>query len=220
MIQKMTKYLELVDRLIEETYLTTPRIIDAFRKTPRRPFLTKTHQPLEALNSPLPIGQGQTISQPLTVAFMLELLQPKAGDTILDIGYGSGWQTALLARIVCPEKASKSTCGSVIAYEIISDVADFGEKNIDKALPQKLRSRISLHKHDYRYSFKKHSPYDKMISAAAFPQTPTELIKSLKNGGIIVYPTQARDIRKITRTDDNSYTEDVYPGFTFVPITH
>ncbi len=214
----MEKYQELVDQLIEQKYLVTPRIINAFKKTPRKDFLLPKDAPLESLNAPIPIGEGQTISQPLTVAFILNLLQPEPGDKVLDIGYGSGWQTALLSRIICPK--GKKKCGKVIAYEIIPELAKFGKKNLVNTLPKRLISRITIHSKDYRTTFQNHAPFDRIISAAAFKEIPKELINALSVGGIMVYPTHANDIRKITREDEEKYTEEIFPGFIFVPITH
>ena len=90
----------LVDILIQGGWLKTPRIIEAFYKIKRKDFLPEEMKDLAELNEALPIGFGQTISQPLVVAFMLELLQPQEGEKILDIGSGSGWTSALLAHIV------------------------------------------------------------------------------------------------------------------------
>ena len=90
----------LIDSLIQEGWLKTPRIIEAFRKIKRVDFLPEDMKDLAELNEALPIGYGQTISQPLVVAFMLEQLEPRPGDKVLDIGSGSGWTTALLAEVV------------------------------------------------------------------------------------------------------------------------
>ena len=90
----------LIDQLIQDGYLKTPRIIDAFKKIKRIDFIPEELKQEAEGNYPLSIGWGQTISQPLTVAFMLELLQPEPGNKILDIGSGSGWVTALLAEII------------------------------------------------------------------------------------------------------------------------
>ena len=91
--------MNLIDNLISEGWLKSPRIIEAFRKIKREDFLPDHLKDLAQLNEALPIGYGQTISQPLVVALMLELLEPKEGEKILDIGSGSGWTTALLAYI-------------------------------------------------------------------------------------------------------------------------
>ena len=112
----------LVKELISSGYLKTPEIIDAFQKIDRKDFVSDEYKDRAYVNAPLPIGYGQTISQPLTVAFMLELLQPEKGNKILEIGSGSGWQTALLARVVGDE-------GRVFAIELIPELEQFGRKN-------------------------------------------------------------------------------------------
>jgi len=92
----------LIDNLIKDEWLKSPRIIEAFKKIKRVDFLPVEIKDLAELNTALSIGAGQTISQPLVVAFMIEQLDPRPGDKILDIGSGSGWTTALLAEIIKP----------------------------------------------------------------------------------------------------------------------
>jgi len=115
----------LINDLIKEGWLKTPRITEAFSKIKRVDFLPEDMKDLAEENTALSIGFGQTISQPLVVAFMLELLEPKVGEKILDIGSGSGWTAALLAEIV-GEK------GKVFALEAIPELKEFGEKNVSK----------------------------------------------------------------------------------------
>src|SRR3989339_1144097 len=98
----------LVKNLIDEGALKTPEIIGAFYNIDRRDFVPEEYTKDAYRDSPLPIGYGQTISQPYTVAFMLELLAPKGGNKIMEIGSGSGWQTALLAHIVSEDKINKN----------------------------------------------------------------------------------------------------------------
>ena len=180
--------MNLVDDLIKEGWLKTPRIIEAFRVIKRADFIParigyaggvaggpEDIQNLAELNEALPIGYGQTISQPLTVAFMLEQLQPEPGDKILDIGSGSGWTTALLAYIVSQEANYKSQItkpkftptpkfgvgakntnyklqnqkGRVIAIEIIPELQEFGKKNVSKynfLAPHRTRSGAGIKK--------------------------------------------------------------------------
>src|SRR3990167_8942650 len=91
---------ELVDELTRGGYLKNPALIEAFREVDRADFVPKEFKEEAYVNAPLPIGDDQTISQPLTVAFMLEHLLPQPGEKILDVGTGSGWQLALLAHVV------------------------------------------------------------------------------------------------------------------------
>lgn len=112
----------LIQKIIDSGYLKSPHIIEAFLAIDRKDFVVSGYQDETYLNTPLSIGFGQTISQPLTVAFILELLRPQAGEKILDIGSGSGWTTALLAYIVSQKKK-----GKVIAIERIPELKKFGE---------------------------------------------------------------------------------------------
>ena len=120
---------ELIDRLIKQGYLKTPLIIEAFRNIKRQDFVLEKLKDDADINAPLPIGYDQTISQPLTVAFMLELLQPKPGEKILDVGSGSAWQTALLAHCVGSPPVGG---GKVFGIERIPELVEFGKKNISK----------------------------------------------------------------------------------------
>jgi len=116
---------KLIEQLIAQGYLKSPNIIEAFQEVKRRDFIPVDLRDQESANAPLPIGHAQTISQPLTVAFMFEQLQPKKGQKILDVGSGSGWTTAMLAHIV-GEK------GKVYAIERIKELKEFGENNVSK----------------------------------------------------------------------------------------
>ena len=115
----------LVEKLKVDGFLKMPAIISAFQKIDRADFVLPQYSNEAYEDYPLPIGHGQTISQPATVAFMLELLQPKIGEKILDIGAGSGWATALLAEIVGKD-------GKVYGLEIISELVEFGKNNLGK----------------------------------------------------------------------------------------
>lgn len=216
----LDRYQQLINSLIQEQYLSRPPIIEAFRATPRKNFLRSHHRLFESLDSPLPIGFNQTTSQPRVVAFMLELLGPEPGHHILEIGYGTGWQTALLAKIIVVATSTGSTIGEIYAYEIIEALANFGKQNIQRNLIPELLHHVHLGDCDFQDSFRKHAPYDRIISGAAFDKTPVDLIKALKTSGIMVYPTSTHELRKVTRTSKTKYDDDIFPGFVFVPITH
>ncbi len=200
---------ELIKELIDEGYLKTPDIIEAFQKIDRRDFVPVELKDEAYLNVPLYIGQGQTISQPLTVAFMLELLQPKKGDKILDIGAGSGWQTALLSQIV-REK------GKVFAIELIPELKEFGEKNISQY--NFIQKGIT---HFYCLNaingLPNYAPFDKIISAAASQEIPAAWKEQLKVNGRMVLPVEDA-IHLLIKKEENQFEEQIFPGFAFVPF--
>lgn len=196
----------LVDQLVMEKTLTTRRIINAFRAVDRVCFVPKDLRKSAYSDFPLPIGSGQTISQPTTVAFMLELLQSRKGNKILDIGAGSGWLTALLAEIV-------GQAGFVLGYEIDRMVGKFGKDNLSKTNLSNYEYRIE----DVKKIFKKNLFFDRIIASAAFPDIPNELIDMLKDGGIMVVPSQDNNLIKISKIK-SKIAKETYRGFIFVPM--
>jgi len=206
--------MSLIDNLIKTNYLKTSEIIDAFKKIKRQDFLRTEDNKIAEINSPLSIGYGQTISQPLTVAFMLELLQPEYGDKILDIGSGSGWTSALLAEIVGPR-------GRVYGLEIVPELKNFAEKNISKYNFIK-KGIVQIFCTDGYEGLPKLSPFDKIIVAAVAEEIPKKLLEQLKIGGRMVIPIgepyQSQDIILINKNNKNKFKKKIYPGFMFVPL--
>lgn len=203
---------DFIEDLIKENYLKTPRIIDAFNNIKRKDFVLYSAKDSWQENRPLPIGHQQTISQPLTVAFMLELLSPKPGDKVLDIGSGSGWTTALLAEIVGPQ-------GKVFAMERISELKEFGEDNVSKYGFVK-SDRVEFIQGDGTKGLKKESPFDCIHVAAAALKIPNVLLEQLKIGGRIVIPegSNFQDIVLIEKTGKDKYNKERFKGFLFVPL--
>jgi len=199
----------LIDLLIEGGWLKTPRIIEAFRKIKRVDFLPKGMEDLAELNEALPIGYGQTISQPLVVAFMIEQLEPKEGDKILDIGSGSGWTTALLAEII-GEK------GKIIAIDIVPELVEFGENNVAKYnFIEKGRAHFFCTDGSKGYS--KEAPFDKILVSAAAQELALAWKEQLKIGGRIVTPIGS-SIWLFVKKTEKDFEEIEYPGFAFVPL--
>jgi len=145
----------------------------------------------------------------LTVAFMLELLEPQRGDKILDVGSGSGWQTALLAELV-GEK------GKVYAIERIPALKKFGEENTKKYH----FSNIQFFEGDGSKGLSQFTPFDKIIVAAASNDIPQVLVNQLKVGGRLVIPIgeALQDLVLIKKINDQEVEQTKYPGFAFVPL--
>lgn len=196
----------LIEALTKEGYLKTPSIIEAFQKIDRKDFVGESNQPFAYLNQALAIGHEQTISQPLTVAFMLELLEPKAGEKILDVGAGSGWQTALLAQIV-------NGTGKIVAIERIDSIAEFAKTNLEKYQFQ----NIDLIAGDGSMGFLEEAPFDKIIAAATAETIPLAWQEQLKIGGRIVAPIK-ESIVVLDKISQANFVKKEYFGFNFVPL--
>lgn len=208
---------ELIQALIKDGYLKTPLIIEAFRVIDRKDFLPDELKEEAYLNVALSIGSGQTISQPLVVAFMLELLNIKAGDKILEIGAGSGWQTALIAQIVSrlnPE--TKFEKAPVISIERIEELYKFAKKNIAKYGFLK-KGIVELILGDGSKGYESEAPYDKIISAASAQTLPQEWKEQLKIGGKIIAPVKESIIVIEKVSKDEMDTKEFF-GFSFVPL--
>lgn len=207
--KKMESLVSLVKELISGGYLKTPNIIEAFKAIDRADFVLPKYKDDAYENVPLLIGYGQTISQPLTVAFMLELLEPAKGQKILDIGSGSGWQTALLAYIAGDK-------GKVFGIERIPELVEFGRKNVDRyGFIKKGMVKIILA--DGSKGLESEALFDRIIAGAMAEKIPEALKKQLEIGGRLVTPAGG-SVWLVTRKSKDEFEEFEYPGFVFVPM--
>ena len=164
---------------------------------------------LAELNEALPIGYSQTISQPLVVAFMMELLNPKAGDKILDVGSGSGWTSALLAEIVEDK-------GKIISIEIVPELKEFGEKNVAKYNFIE-KGMVEFICTDGSKGYEKEAPWNKILASASAKELPSSWKEQLRIGGRIVTPI-GTSIWSFIKQSEKDFEEKEYPGFAFVPL--
>lgn len=201
---------ELVETLIKEGHLKTPALMQAFFAIDRIYFVPGEEKVRAYLNSPLPLGYGQTISQPLTVAFMLELLQPRPGQKILDVGSGSGWTTTLLSHIVGKK-------GSVFAIETLPKLSEIGKNNAEKY--GFVSGGIAhFYCQDGTRGLAARSPFDRILaSASATSEIPLAWREQLAPGGRIVAPI-GNSLWLFKKQHDGSWKEEEYPGFVFVPL--
>jgi len=203
----MTKDLvNFVDNLVEEGVLKTPAIIEAFKAVDRRDFVSTEYADSTYGDYPLSIGHGQTISQPYTVAFMLELLEPRIGERILDVGSGSAWTTALLAHIVTPR-------GHVWGIELVPELVEFGQHNIARYA----NTHVEIQQAKDELGLSEHAPFDKILVSAGDANLPKQLVDQLKIGGSMVIPIESA-VWKVVRTGETETETEKYEGFAFVPL--
>ncbi len=194
---------------MKDGYLRTNSIIEAFAIIDRVDFVLPELELSANADVPLPIGYGQTISQPTTMAIMLELLDPQENQKILDIGSGSGWTTALLAYIA-GEK------GKVISLERIKELCDFGRKNLRKV--KRIGKEVAeFYNIDGSKGYAPRAPYDRILVSASVMEVPQELKDQLKIGGKMVIPVY-NYIHYIEKRGKDEFYEEKYSGFMFVPL--
>lgn len=206
----------LLESLKQKGVLNKPQIVSAFENIDRADFVLPEYREMAYIDEALPILGGQTISQPYTVAFMLDLLDPKPGDKILDIGAGSGWQTALLAYIVGHAMANRK-CGKVYAVELIDKLCKFGMINLSKYdfIKQGVASWFCG---NASKGLPEKAPFDGIIAAAALDgKIPQEWFDQLKVGGRLVAPIN-HSIWLFSKKSKSKIESKEHPGFVFVPF--
>jgi protein-L-isoaspartate(D-aspartate) O-methyltransferase len=165
---------DMVMRQIAERGVSDERVLSAMRKVPRHEFVPESEKRHAYRDSPLPIGEGQTISQPYIVALMTELVRPEKSHRVLEIGTGSGYQAAVLAEIV----------GHVYTIEIEADLA----QQASEVLRGLGYDNVTVRTGDGYAGWKEHAPFDIIIVTAAPDHIPQPLIDQLKPGGRMVVP--------------------------------
>ena len=206
---------EIVDRIVADMEhlplparraIMAPGVLEAIRQVPRHLFVPADVELQSREDRPLPIGYGQTISQPLIVALMTGLLRPQWGHRILEIGTGSGYQAAVLSHLV----------RHVTSIEVIAPLA----ARAADALAACGIANVEIHVGDGREGWAKGAPYDGIIVTASPPELPVELQSQLAEGGRLVVPVGRRDemLKVIQREPGGAFaTEEIIP-VRFVPL--
>jgi protein-L-isoaspartate(D-aspartate) O-methyltransferase len=192
---------QLVARGIRDT-----RVLDAMRRVPRHEFVELETQGLAYADRALPIGDGQTISQPYMVAAMTEALRLHGRERVLDVGTGSGYQAAILAELA----------REVVTIERRPELADAARKRLDSLGYRNVRVLVG----DGSVGYVDDAPYDGILVAAASPRVPESLKHQLADGGRLVIPVGPPDQQRLTIVcrDGDRFVESVHEGCVFVPL--
>ncbi|MCU0851934.1 MAG: protein-L-isoaspartate(D-aspartate) O-methyltransferase [Thermoplasmata archaeon] len=200
----------LVDSLVRRGYVVSSSVEKAMRRVPREEFLPDSFREDAYIDTPLPIGDGQTISAPHMVAIMAERLDLAPGLKVLEIGAGSGYHAAVCAEIVAPD-------GHIYTMERISSLAEFAEGNLRKTGYSEL---VTVIFGDGTRGLPEKAPFDRIFVAAGAPDIPEPLTKQLADGGALLVPVGGRyyqDLIKVRRRG-NRFEKENLGGCVFVPL--
>jgi protein-L-isoaspartate(D-aspartate) O-methyltransferase len=186
----------------------TGTVLEAFNSVPREDFVLPEMKPRAYEDNPLPILRSKTISQPSTVILMTEALELNDNHHVLEIGTGSGYQAAILSKIV--------TQGKITTTEVIPELVTFARANLKKILSD----NVTVYEHDGSQGYPPNAPYDRIIFTAASPSIPLHLLDQLKVGGIMIVPVgdlQTQRMMKIVK-QKNCVEQKNLGEFIFSPL--
>ncbi len=199
---------QMVNRQIIARGVEDRPTVNAMRSVPRHKFVQSGERRRAYMDSPLPIGYGQTISQPFIVAYMTQLINPEPGMKVLEIGTGSGYQAAVLAEIT----------DQVFTIEIVEELGEWGRQNLRNAGYDK----VQVKRADGYYGWEEHAPFDAIVVTAAADHIPPPLVEQLRDGGLMVIPVgspfRTQNLMLVEKRGEDIRTRNLMP-VRFVPFT-
>jgi len=200
---------KMVSDQIEERGISNSAVLAALRKTPRHLFVPESQVSSAYEDRPLPIGHGQTISQPYIVAYMTDVIKPSKNHRVLEVGTGSGYQAAILGEIV----------SEVYTIEIIRDLGAAAEKRLQKLNYENVHVKVA----DGFYGWKEHAPFDAIVVTAAAEHIPPPLLEQLKEGGRMIIPVgtpfMVQQLMLVEKTKGGKVKSTSLMPVKFVPFT-
>ena len=209
--QSMIDELRVYAKLARDTDASrlSDAVLRAMNTVERHRMVPASQIPYAYENRPLPIGHGQTISQPYIVALMTELIEPDADDVVLEVGTGSGYQAAVLAELV----------EQVYSIEIIEPLATLAKHRLESMGYSNVTTKLG----DGYFGWEEHAPFDAIVVTAAASHVPPPLIEQLKPGGLMIIPVGGRFMTQtlllLEKTDDGEIITRQYGAVRFVPLT-
>lgn len=204
---QMTTQQQMVDKLISIYGIQDPKVVDAMASIPREEFLPDDLKDQAYEDSPLPIGHGQTISQPFIVAFMTETAKLTPDAKVLEIGTGCGYQAAVLSKL----------CKEVYSIEVVEPLGKETKSRLKKLGYKNIYARIG----DGYKGWPEKAPFDVIIVTAAPEKLPEALVDQLKDGGRLIIPvgTSEQELKIITKRHGKITEDNLFP-VRFVPMVH
>ncbi|MDZ7719454.1 MAG: protein-L-isoaspartate(D-aspartate) O-methyltransferase [Balneolaceae bacterium] len=200
---------EMVENQLTPRDISDERVLQAMREVPRHLLVPEQNRGRAYNDSPLPIGHGQTISQPYIVAFMSQILDLNHGDKVLEIGTGSGYQAAVLSHIT----------PNVYSIEIIEALGNRARQDLNELG----YTNIEVKNADGYYGWEEYAPFDAIIVTAAAGHVPSPLVQQLKANGTIVIPVgspyQTQTLMKVTKSESGEIKTESLMAVRFVPMT-
>ena len=200
----------MIENQIIDRGVSDERVIKAMNDVPRHLFVKESLRDLAYADGPLPIGYNQTISQPYIVAYMTEILQPDTHHIVLEVGTGSGYQAAILSKLV----------NHVYSIEIIPELGKEAANRLDKLGYDNVTVKIG----DGYNGWEEHAPFDRIIVTAAPEQIPKKLVDQLKSGGLMILPVGktsfGQDMRIVKKDRTGQVTTQETIPVRFVPMIH
>ena len=209
-MKKESEYKLERQRMVEDQFLSRDirdeRVLEAMLTVPRHIFVPEEHRDFAYRDSPLPIGQSQTISQPYIVALMTQMLGLQGSETVLEIGTGSGYQAAVLSQVA-------KEVHSVERHDTLARQAQACINSLDI-------KNVSIHVGDGTRGWPPNAPYDAIIATAAAPKVPKPLLNQLADGGRLVIPVGGRmgQYLEIWKRDGDDFTHERMVAVAFVPL--
>ncbi len=219
----MTDYSEkrrgTVEALQSEGVLQTDSVIQAMLRVPREKFLRSEEMPYAYVDSPLPIGYGQTTSALHMTAMFCEYAEMKLGQKVLEVGGGCGYMSCVYAEVVAPTGHPEGEWGHVWSVEIVRELAEFAGQNVRRA---GYENRVTVVHGDASVGLRDGAPYDVIVVASAAPDIPDPLIEELAPNGVLLIPVGTphffQELFRVRKSQDGKITRDNLAGVAFVPL--
>jgi protein-L-isoaspartate(D-aspartate) O-methyltransferase len=210
---------QAVEDLRAQRILRDPNIAKAMSRVPREEFLPGDMKSYAYVDSPLPIGFGQTTSALHMTALFCEYGEIKLGQKVFEVGGGCGYMSCVYAEVVAPTEQPKKTWGHVWSAELIPELAEFGKKNVERL---GYADRVTFLQADASEGLEEGGPFDLIIVTSAAPEIPKELIKQVKLGGILLIPVGGADfyqqLMRVRKKPDGTLSHENLGGVAFVPM--